>query len=184
MLSKAEQDTLVLEHLYIPNTMARKYKGKVEYEDLVQEGVIGLIKAAQKFDPDKGAKFSTFAYFWVRQAMFTSLTSKSRTIRLPTHVVALKLRIYKFMETFFMSVGFEPDSAIIAKELKVDKYLVDEALANTTEHTGDWEVSEESTIEDLLEREDSIFYLKKLIKTLPDKEKIVLGLKYGFLKSI
>ncbi len=171
--------------MYLPRVMAARYRNKgIEYEDLVQEGYIGLIKAAHDFDPEREVKFTTYAHFWVRQAIFDAITTKSRTVRLPAHIVSLKLRVYKFSENFILCTGYEPDVELIAKELKVDKYLVENVLNITTEHMGDWEPVEECTIEDELEQEDTINHILTAIRSLSLKEQLIMGMKFGLLKSI
>ena len=178
-------EKLVEEGMYLPKVLAAKYRNKgIDYEDLVQEGYIGLIKATKGFDPTREVKFTTYAYFWVRQAIFDAITTKSRTVRLPSHVVSLKLKVYKFTENFILSTGYEPDAELIARELKVDKYLVENILNITTEHIGDWEPIEECTIEEDLEQEDTIQHIIKAIKTLSLKEQLILGMKFGILKSL
>jgi len=176
---------LVEEHLYLAKIFASKFRNKgLEYEDLLQEGYIGLIKAASKFDYAYEVKFSTYANFWVKQTIFDALTTKSRTIRLPNHIVALKLKVFKFTENFLLSTGFEPDADIIAKELKVDKYQVEKVMDLTTEHTGAWEVIEEATTEDLIEHDDSIDHVVRAIRLLSPKEKLIMAMKFGLLKVI
>ena len=183
-MEKALED-LIKEHLYLPKVLASRYRRNgIDYEDLVQEGNIGLIKAANKFDPTREVKFSTYAHFWVKQAVFDALTSKSRTVRLPSHIVALKLQVYKFTENFLLSTGFEPDAALIAKELKVGKHQVESVLSITTEHMGDWEPLEDCTIEDECEQENTMEHVLAAVRTLSLKEQIIVGMKFGFLKSL
>ncbi len=178
-------DDLIRDHLYIAKYIARKYKNNnIPYEDLVQEGYIGLIQAVKHFDPDRGVKFSTYATFWVKQAILDAVTSKSRTIRLPAHIVQLKLKVFKFMENFILSLGYEPDVELIAKELQEPVAKIRQVLELTTEHTGDWEVQEDNDIEDVIEHEDEIKHAIEAIRGLSDKEKLILGMKFGFLKSL
>ena len=178
-------EQLVLDHMYLAKTIAAKYRNKgIEYNDLVQEGLIGVIKAAKKFDPERGVKFSTYATFWVKQAIFETITNKSRTIRLPSNIVQLKLKIFKFREEFFLAMGFEPDNEIIAKELQVSKSNVQKVLDLNTEHMGDWEAIEESTIEIDLEQEDDLKHIINAIRQLSLKEQLILGMKFGILNDI
>lgn len=172
-------------HLYLPKVIASRYRNKgLEFEDLVQEGNIGLIKAVERFDPDREVQFATYAHYWVKQSILDAITTKSRTVRLPAHVVSLKLRVFKFTENFLLSVGFEPDVDLIAKELKVDKHLVENVLGITTEHIGDWEPIEECTIEQECEHENTMEHVLEAIRTLSLKEQLILGMKFGLLKSL
>ena len=178
-------EQLIKDHLYLAKVIAAKYRNKgLDYEDLVQEGSIGLIKAVKKFDATREVQFSTYAYFWVRQSILDAITSKSRTVRLPAHIVALKLKIYKFTENFILTVGFEPDIDLIAKELKIDRHMVDSILNITTEHVGDWEPIEECTVEEECEQEDTMEHIIRAIRTLSPKEQLILGMKFGILKSL
>jgi len=182
---KSYQDQLVKDHMYIAKIIASKYtRTTYGYEDLIQEGCIGLIKAAAKFDKSYKVKFSTYASFWVKQAIFEALTSKSRTIRLPSHIVSLKLKVFKFRENFLLSLGFEPDVAIIAKELKIDAHLVDQVLNLTTEYTGSWEPASENLIEAEVEQSDTLEHTIEAIRKLSKREKLILAMKFGILKDI
>ncbi|MEA2091654.1 MAG: sigma-70 family RNA polymerase sigma factor [Campylobacterota bacterium] len=179
------EKSIIEEHLYLPKVMAARYKSKgIEYDDLVQEGNIGLLQAAKRFDSERGVKFSTYATFWVKQAVLDAITAKSRTVKLPAHIVSLKLKVYKFSEKFLLSTGFEPDIELIAKELKVDKYKVEQVLNITTEHTGDWEPIEDCTIEDEIEQENTMEHVLRAIRSLSIKERLIIGMKYSLLKSI
>ena len=112
------------------------------------------------------------------KAVLDAITTKSRAIRLPAHIVSLKLRVFRFTENFLLSMGFEPDVELIAKELKVDKYQVEKVLSITTEHTGDWEPIEECTIEEELEQENALDNIVIAIRTLSLKEQLILGMKF------
>jgi RNA polymerase primary sigma factor len=181
---EAKIAALVQDHLYIASYMARKIKNNaLTYEDLYQEGCIGLIKAAEKFDDSRGVKFSTYANWWVKQAIYDALTSKSRTIRLPSHIVSLKLKIFKFIENFILTTGYEPDNELIAKELRVNKYQVEEILNFNTEYTGDWEVSEE-VVEDQVEAEDTMSHVLTAVDCLNSKEKLIIAMKFGLLTQV
>jgi RNA polymerase primary sigma factor len=180
-----ESTVKIEDYLYIARYVAKRYsRHGIDFEDLVQEGSIGLVKALDKFDPDRGVKFSTYATFWVRQAILEAITNKSRTIRLPAHVVSLKLKVYHFMENFVLMLGYEPDYALIAKELKVEIHKIKEVLELTTEHTGDWEAREECTIEDVLVEEDTYNRVIESIKQLSNKEQLILGMKFGILTKL
>ena len=180
-----EKAKLIESHLYLSKVIARHYKSNtMAYEDLVQEGYIGLIKAADRFDPDRGVKFSTYATYWVKQAILESLTSKSRLIRLPSNVVSLKLKINKFIDTFLLSMGYIPDNKLIAKELKESVSKIDQVTKLTTEYTGDWEVAEENNIVEILEISNDYDHLLDVIKSLTPKEKLLLILKFNLNSKV
>ena len=130
-LTKVEQDKLVTDNLKLAGYLANQYSksNAVPYADLYQEGCIGLIKASKKFDPDKGFKFSTYAVWWVRQAILEAITNKSRTVRLPSHIIQIKLKIFKFMSVYAQTQGTEPSVLEISKELNIPECRINELLA-------------------------------------------------------
>jgi RNA polymerase primary sigma factor len=109
------KNLLVEGHLRLVLALARRYVGRgLAFSDLVQDGAIGLIRAAEKFDPDRGTKFSTYATWWVRQAITRALADKARTIRLPVAVVAKLLRIRRAEATLTAELGRPPRATEIA----------------------------------------------------------------------
>jgi RNA polymerase sigma factor (sigma-70 family) len=181
-------EELIMEHMYLAKVTARKYSNKgVDYEDLVQEGMVGLVRATKSFDPDRGVKFSTYAMYWVRQAILSCLTSKSRTIRLPNHIVANKLKVNKFKQIFMENFGFEPDIAIIARELEMDKNHVAQVLGLTTEHmvSSEFDVGmEDEQASKIVEDESHMNQVVKAIRTLSAKERLVIGMKFGLVNKV
>ena len=184
-----EHDNIVLEHMYLARMMAKKYSNKgMDYEDLVQEGVVGLVKAAQHFDPEAfDNKFSTYAVYWVKQSVLDALTTKSRIIRLPNHIVNAKLKVFRFMESFVRSFGFEPDIDVIAKELKMPKHHVEQVLNLTTEKMSiiDYELGDESfETEEIVEHEDDMKHVIIALRRLSLKERFVMALKFGLVLKV
>lgn len=188
-----EQEDLITSHLYIPKVKARRYYNKhMAYEDLVQEGNLGLVKAARRYDASFGTKFSTYADFWVRQSIIEALTNKSRTIRLPSHVVNFKLKIYKYVETYLRSNDSEPEPKLIAETLNIKLHIVEMILGLTTEHLSaydteeqlDYNISnEEAILEEVIE-DQRINIVINYIKSLSQKDQLVLGLKFGILNRL
>jgi RNA polymerase primary sigma factor len=181
-------EAVILEHAYLARMIASRYKNKgMAYEDLVQEGMLGLVRATKTFDPDRGVKFSTYAVYWVKQAVLECLTSKSRVIRLPNHIVANKLKVNKFKQVFVEDFGYEPDIDIIAKGLGMEKSHVEQVLKLTTENLSivDYEIGiDEDEASQLVESEDHMNHVVAAIKKLGPKERFVIGLKFGLIDKV
>ena len=189
-LTKAEKDKLVTDNMKLAGYLAHQYSksNAIPYNDLYQEGCIGLIKAAQRFDPDKGFKFSTYAIWWVRQAILESITNKSRSVRLPSHIVQIKLKIFKFMTQFAQTEGREPTSMEISNSLNLPVNRIDELLSisicRAEVELSDLQTTEDSLVHDI-SKEDELAKLLEIVKAeLTLKERLVFGLKYGVLKKL
>jgi len=185
----AKKNKLIEGHMYIAKYLARKYcRSTNSFDDLFQEGCIGLIKAYNKFDPSLGFKFSTYATWWVRQAILSSLTSSSRTIRLPSHIVQLKLKMFKYTEKYVLLNGKEPEIKEIALFLEISEEKVNEILNLQLEaDVEDFEsfvTTEAEDVLDSIDKEEEYKYLVSKLSELTLKEKIVVGLKYGLLSKI
>jgi RNA polymerase primary sigma factor len=188
-----EQVTLIETHLHIPKIKARQYSSRnIPYEDLVQEGNIGLIKAARRYDPSFGTKFSTYANFWCKQAIIEALTNKSRTIRLPSHIVNFKLKIYKYIDKYLLTHEREPEAILIATELSIELHIVELVLGLSTENMSNYESEEQldfgastfdTTLDDVIEDERFEIVLE-YIRGLSKKDQVVLGLKFGILHRL
>ena len=190
------RDELVQANLRLVISIAVKYQGhNVPLEDLIQEGNIGLIKAAGKFDYRKGFKFSTYAIWWIKQAIMRTLDNFSRSIRLPSYIVAKMNKFDTIYATLCQELQREPKREEIADALDLTVKQVEEILTfNADTISMDLPLSDEraaSTLGDLVEdpttggeggpiaeliNEDLI---AQFLKKLPEREQRVLKMRFG-----
>jgi RNA polymerase primary sigma factor len=123
------KQTLINANLRLVVSIAKKYRDQgVPMLDLIQEGNEGLMKGVDRFDPSRGFRLSTYASHWIKQAICRHLTETSRTVRLPSHIVALLPKIRAKRRDILDEEGFEPDAERLAKELEVTEDSVRAAL--------------------------------------------------------